>query len=106
MNGSFTDFCTLIRTQTEDALKENLPYLLEVDCVYLKLCDGKVGIRTAIVFRDLLGCVICHILEHSNCDQIVIDIASWIARVHVDSIKDCDKVLLAQAVNIIANHKF
>ena len=95
VNGSFTDFGTLIRAQTKDPLKENLPYLFEVNSVDFELGNWEVGVSTAIVFCDLLRCVICHVLEHSNCDQVVIDITSWIACVHVDSIKYSDEVLLA-----------
>ena len=37
VNGSFTDFGTLIRAQTKDPLKENLPYLFEVNSVDFEL---------------------------------------------------------------------
>jgi len=44
-------------------------------------------------------------LEHSDGDQVVVDVAATIASVHVDCIEDCYKVLLTQPVDVIADDK-
>ena len=106
VNRSFADLCTFVRTQTENPFEKDFPDLFEVDRVGFLLNDRKVGVRATVVLRDLFGCVISHVLEHSNRNQVVINVASRIACIHVDGIEDCDEVLLAQAINVVADHKF
>ena len=54
---------------------------------------------------DLLSCVVSHILEHSNCGQIVVDVAACVAGVHVDGIEDSHEVLLAESVDVVADYQ-
>ena len=53
--------------------------------------------------RQLLRCIVSHILEHSNCNQVVIDVTSTVASVHVDSIQHGHEVLLAQSIDVVAD---
>ena len=86
-----------------DPLEEDLPNLLKVDrirCFLLYNCE--IAISSAIILRDLFSCVVSHILEHTNRNQVVIDVASRVARVHVNGVEHSDKVLLAQPIDVIA----
>lgn len=42
-------------------------------------------------------------MEHTNRDQVIVDVTSTVAGIHVNGVKDSDEVLLAQSVDIIAN---
>ena len=87
-----------------DPLEEDLPDLLKIDRVCRFLLDNcEIAIGSAIIFRDLLSCVVSYVLEHTNCNQVVIDVAACVARVHVNGIEHSDKVLLAQPIYVIAD---
>ena len=89
-----------------DSLKQDLPDLLEVDRVCLLLNNREIAISCTlptVVLTDLLGCVVGHVLEHANSDQIVVYIASCVACIHVDGVEHCDEVCLTKPVDIIAD---
>ena len=54
----------------------------------------------------MLRCVVCHVLEHANGDQVVVDVTSAITGVHVDSVEYGNEVLLAKSIDVIADDKF
>ena len=87
-----------------DPLEEDLPDLLKIDRVCRFLLDNcEIAIGSAIIFRDLFSRVVSYVLEHTNCNQVVIDVAASVARVHVNGIEHSDKVLLAQPIDVIAD---
>ena len=53
----------------------------------------------------MLGGVVSDILEHADSDQVVIDVTTTVTCVHVNCIEDRDEVLLAQPVDIVADHE-
>lgn len=42
-------------------------------------------------------------MEHADCDQVVVDVAAWVARIHVNRIENCHKVLLTQSIDVVAD---
>ena len=88
-----------------DPLEKDLPDLLKIDrvcCFLLDYCEIAIG--SAIILRDLFSCVVSYVLEHTNRNQVVIDVAASVARVHMNGIEHSDKVLLAQPIDVIADN--
>ena len=88
-----------------DPLEKDLPDLLKIDRVCCFLLDNcEIAIGSAIILRDLFSCVVSYVLEHTNRNQVVIDVAASVARVHMNGIEHSDKVLLAQPIDVIADN--
>ena len=87
-----------------DTLEKDLPNLLKVDRISCFLLDNcEIAIGSAIIFRYLFSCIVSHVLEHTNRNQVVIDVASSVARVHMNGIEHRHKVLLAQPIDVVAD---
>ena len=50
--------------------------------------------------------VVGDVLEHADCDQVIIDVASTIACVHMDGIQHSHEILLAQPIDVVADDQF
>jgi len=102
LNVSATYFSSKVTANTLDSFKEYLP-----DLVVVKLVAGLAGgqVESVCFLFVLLRGVVGHVLEHADGCQVVIDVVSCVGCVHVDRIQDCDKVLLAQPIDIVANDK-
>lgn len=55
---------------------------------------------------DLARGEISHVLEHSNRDQIVVDVAAAVASIHVNRVQHCHEVLLAKSVDVVTDNEF
>ena len=106
MDSGLAYLSSLVAAQAMDSLKQDLPYLLKVDSVCLLLDNREITISCTlptIVLTDLLGCVVGHVLEHADSDQVVVDIASSVTCVHVDGVEHRDEVCLTKPVDVIAD---
>ena len=54
-----------------------------------------------MVLLSQFGRVVCYILEHAYCCQVVVDIFTVIASVLVDRVKDRYEIVLTQFVNVV-----
>ena len=109
MHCRLADLSPLVRSQTLDPLKQNLPDLLKVNRICFLLDDGHVWIVLFCAVGacdDLLGCIVGHVLEHTNGDQVVVDVAAGVAGVHVNRVEHGDEVLLAQSIDVVADDEF
>ena len=75
VNRRFAHLCPLVRSQTLDPLEEDLPDFLEVYGGGLLLNDGvchaACRLCRSTALSDLFRCVVGHVLEHANRDQVV-----------------------------------
>ena len=50
--------------------------------------------------------VVGDVLEHADCDQVIVDVAAAVACVHVDCIQHSHEILLTQPIDIVADNQF
>lgn len=84
------DLSPVILAQVFNALKNHDPSILKRVRFWLYLAWNKVS----------------HILKHTDCDQVIVDVVATVACIEMDRVQDCLEVGQRQLRYVIAHDKF
>jgi hypothetical protein len=89
-----SNFDSMITSQFFYFVNQYLPYPFSIQ---LKLLLSFSSLH-------LFCCEVSHILKHSNCSKVVVDVLSIICNKSIDCMKYCYEVLLTETVNVITDY--